>query len=68
MFYKHFGLPQGLSGKESTSDEEDAGDSGSILRSGNPLVEDMATHPRIIVWRIPWTEEPDGLQSIVLQS
>ena len=66
MFYKHFGLPQGLSGKESTNDEEDAKDSGSILGSENPLEEDMATHPRILVWRIPWTKEPDGLQSIVL--
>ena len=24
----------------------------------------MATHSSIIAWRIPWTEEPDGLQSI----
>ena len=24
----------------------------------------MATHPSILAWRIPWTEEPDGLQSI----
>ena len=67
MFYKHFGLSQELSGKESTSDEEDAGDPGSILGLGNPLEEDMVTHSRILVWRIPWTEEPDGLQSTVSQ-
>ena len=24
----------------------------------------MATHPSILAWRIPWTEEPGGLQSI----
>ena len=24
----------------------------------------MATHSSILAWRIPWTEEPDGLQSI----
>ena len=30
----------------------------------NPLEESMATHSSILVWRIPWTEEPDGLQSI----
>ena len=24
----------------------------------------MATHSNILAWRIPWTEEPDGLQSI----
>ena len=28
----------------------------------------MATHSSILAWRIPWTEEPGGLQSIVLQS
>ena len=27
----------------------------------------MATHSRILAWRIPWTEEPDGLQSVGLQ-
>ena len=30
----------------------------------DPLEEGMATHSRILVWRIPWTEEPGGLQSI----
>ena len=32
-----------------------------------PLEEDMATHSSILAWRIPWTEEPAGLQSIGLQ-
>ena len=27
----------------------------------------MATHSSILAWRIPWTEEPGGLQSIVFQ-
>ena len=27
----------------------------------------MAPHPRILAWRIPWTEEPGGLQSLGLQ-
>ena len=27
----------------------------------------MATHSNILVWRIPWTEEPGGLQSMGLQ-
>ena len=27
----------------------------------NPWEKGMATHASIIVWRIPWTEEPDGL-------
>ena len=29
----------------------------------DPLEEDTATHPNILAWRIPWTEEPGGLQS-----
>ena len=28
------------------------------------LEEKMATHPSILAWRIPWTEEPGGLQSM----
>ena len=30
----------------------------------DPLEKLMATHPSILTWRIPWTEEPGGLQSI----
>ena len=33
----------------------------------DPLEEDMATHSSILAWRIPWTEEPGGLQSMGLQ-
>ena len=29
----------------------------------DPLEKDMATHFCILAWRIPWTEEPGGLQS-----
>ena len=32
----------------------------------DPLEKGMATHSNILVWRILWTEEPVGLQSIVL--
>ena len=28
----------------------------------------MATHSNILAWKIPWTEEPDGLQFMGLQS
>ena len=34
------------------------------LGQENPLEEGMATHSRVLAWRIPWTEEPGGLQSI----
>ena len=30
----------------------------------DPLEKEMATHSCILVWEIPWTEEPSGLQSI----
>jgi len=30
----------------------------------NPLEKGMATHCSILAWRIPWTEEPGGLQSM----
>ena len=33
----------------------------------DPLAEGMATHSSILAWRIPWTEEPGGLQSMELQ-
>ena len=33
------------------------------LGGGDPLEEGMATHSSIPAWRIPWTEEPGGLQS-----
>ena len=32
-----------------------------------PLEKEMATHSSILAWRITWTEEPDGLQSMGLQ-
>ena len=33
----------------------------------DPLEESMATHSSTLAWRIPWTEEPGGLQSMGLQ-
>ena len=30
----------------------------------SPLEKEMATHSSILAWRIPWTEEPGGLQSM----
>ena len=33
------------------------------LGQEDPLEEGVATHSRILAWRIPWTEEPGGLQS-----
>ena len=42
----------------------DMRDMGSIPGWEDPLEEGMATHSSILAWRIPWTEEPGGLQSM----
>ena len=34
------------------------------LGQEDPLEKEMATHSSILAWKIPWTEEPGGLQSI----
>ena len=34
------------------------------LDQKDPLEEEMATHSSILAWKIPWTEEPGGLQSM----
>ena len=38
------------------------------LGRDDPLEKGMATYSSILAWRIPWTEEPGGLQSMGLQS
>ena len=35
-----------------------------FLGREDPREEEMATHSSILAWEIPWTEEPDGLQSM----
>ena len=37
------------------------------LGQEDPLEKEMATHSSVLAWEIPWTEEPDGLQSMGLQ-
>ena len=37
------------------------------LGQKDPLVKEMATHSSILAWRIPWTEELRGLQSMGLK-
>ena len=34
------------------------------LGQEDPLEKETATHPNILAWEIPWTEEPGGLQSV----
>ena len=41
----------------------DMRDVGLIPGTGRSLEEGVAAHSSILAWRIPWTEEPGGLQS-----
>ena len=38
------------------------------LSREDPLEEETATHSSLLAWRIPWTEEPGGLQSMGVQT
>ena len=58
------GLPWWHSGKESARKET----WDQFPGWEDPLKEDMATHSRILTWRIPWTEEPGRLHSIGLNT
>ena len=42
----------------------DVRDTDLIPGLGRSLEEGMATHSSVLAWRIPWTEEPGGLQSM----
>ena len=42
-------------------------DAVSIPALKDPLEKEMETHSSIPVWKTPWTEEPGGLQPMVLQ-
>ena len=54
----------GLSGKESSCSAGEEGKGVLSLSQADPLEEGFATHSSILAWRIPWTEEPSGLQSL----
>ena len=57
------GFPGGSDGKDSACKQEIW---VQTLGQEDPLEKGMATHSSILVWRIPWTEEPGGLQSLGL--
>ena len=61
------GLPDSSAGKESTCNAGDRREKEKRVQSlgqEDPLGEEMATHSIILAWKIPWTEEPGGLQSM----
>ena len=61
FFPSWVGFPGGSDGK--TKSSCNAGDLGWIPGWEISLEKRMATHSSILAWRIPWTEEPGGLQS-----
>ena len=61
MSYETSRLPRGSDGKESACN---AGDLDSIPRLGRSSGEGNGNHSSILVWKIPRTEEPGGLQSV----
>ena len=63
MFGFHMGFPHGSTVKNPAN----AGDMGLIPGLGRSLEKGMATHSSILAWRIPWTEEPGGLQPMQSQ-
>ena len=50
--------------KNPSANAGDLRDTDSILGWEDPLKKGMATHSDILTWRIPWTEEPGGPQSM----
>ena len=61
------GLPRRLSSEEPSCNTGDAGDTGSIPGSGR-RPGGGHDNPYFLAWKIPWTEEPDLLHSMGLQS
>ena len=57
------GFPGGSVGKESSFDAGGTGGAGLILESGRSPGGGHGNPLSILAWRIPWTEEPGGLQS-----
>ena len=60
-------FPGGASGKEPACQCRRRKRLRFDLGREDPLEEDMATHSSILDWRIPWREEPGGLQSMTTQ-
>ena len=52
--------------KNLPANKGDIKDAGSIPGLEGSLEQEMATHSSILAWKIPWTEEPGGLQFTVL--
>ena len=58
------GVPSSASGKEPACQYRRHETEVQSLGQEDPLEKGMATHSSTLAWRIPWTEEPGGLQSM----
>ena len=56
-----------LGGSDDKESACNAGDLGSTPGSGRAAGGGMATHCSVLAWRMPWTEEPGGLQTTASQ-
>ena len=61
---KNLGFPGGSVEKNSSAKQKNQ---VQFLDQEDPLKKEMAIHSSILAWRIPWTEEPGGLQSMGLE-
>ena len=69
MVHKHLGgLPSALVVKNPSASARDVRDMSLILGLGRSLGEGNGTHSSILAYKISWTGEPCGLQSMVSQS
>ena len=68
MVYIAWASQVALAVKNLPANAGDTRDAGSIPGCEDPLEIEMATYSSILAWRIPWTEEPGGLQSLGSQS
>ena len=62
MYRANMGLPWWLNSRESACNAGDSVQSLGLPKPGRSLEKEMAPHSCILAWKIPWTEEPGGLQ------
>ena len=66
------GFPGGREVKNPLANAGNTGDVGDLggrsSGMGDALEEEIATHTSILAWKLPWTEEPGGLQTGVTKS
>ena len=63
-YHQHQGFPGGSVVKNLLANAGAIGDVGFIPGWKDPLEEEMATHSRVLVWEILWTEDPGQLHTV----